>query len=837
MPTLAGLATRGFRDGVAAAVITYLRGANARTHIGRYLIVILTGVTGLLASSFMFVAIETWQTHLAELKLTGLASNHLQTINAGLKDATDLLYSLRAFCKSVDHPVTRNEYQTFSHTLRERVPGLRDTGWAPRVTRAGRAAFEREIQASGIPNFQIMDRNAEGKLTRAGERDEYFPILYSDPGEINRPVMGLNLISEPMRSRAIARARATDQPAATPPVKLMNMQRPNGGLMSFIPVNGKIVLGTEVSNPIAGVVLGAFETAAMIENILATKLHLAELNMYVFDPDGPKGNRLIYWHAANGEPAPDEETVMLAPHWQGTLEIVDQRWAAIFLQVGTPVGAMAHWNAVAVLASGLTVTASIVAYLLFSLHRTQRLEKLTIDLRETSDELRRNGAKLDHLARHDALTGLPNRIAFRDDVARGLSRARRGQDLAILYLDLDRFKAVNDTLGHPIGDRLLCQVADRLREIVRETDTITRLGGDEFAIAQFDGEQTRAAKLLARRVIETLSRPYEIEGHHAIIGVSIGITLAGPGDTDVDQLLRRADIALYAAKRDGRGTSRFFEPSMDRDAQVWRSLEMDLRHALAHDGLELYYQPQISLADGQLCGFEALLRWRHPQRGLLMPGDFIRCAEETGLMVSIGTWALRTALCQSAQWPEDWRVAVNLSPYQLARDDLAETVEAALAASGQQGQRLELEITESALLDQSTTGQEALKHLRTLGVRIALDDFGTGFVSLTHLRNFPLDRLKIDQSFVAAMTESSEGAAIVRTMLQLAAVLNIATTAEGVETQAQADLLAANSCQEAQGFLFSPACPASELSRFVANWPGISLEAVRDSADARQGSY
>jgi diguanylate cyclase (GGDEF)-like protein len=419
--------------------------------------------------------------------------------------------------------------------------------------------------------------------------------------------------------------------------------------------------------------------------------------------NGPVGNRLIYWQSASGKPAPTEASLMADRHWQGTLELIDQRWGTI-LTPSDQADSPPDWSAIAVLVAGLAMTTSIVAYLWLSHRRTARLERLASDLHETSDELRRNGAKLDHLARHDALTGLANRMAFREEVAAGLRRARRGQGMAILYLDLDRFKAVNDTLGHPAGDQLLCEVAARLRQTVRESDTITRLGGDEFAISQTGVEQPAGAEILARRVIDDLSERYRICGQWVVIGVSVGITLAERDDMDVDQLLRRADMALYAAKREGRGTWRFFANSMDSEAQAKRGLEMDLRHALEHDELELYYQPQIAVADGRISGFEALMRWHHPERGLVMPGDFIRCAEETGLIVAVGTWALCTALRQAAEWPKDLRVAVNLSPYQLARNDFVETIEAALAASAQSADRLELEITEHALTEQYAGG-------------------------------------------------------------------------------------------------------------------------------------
>jgi diguanylate cyclase (GGDEF)-like protein len=817
--TVGGVVTRAAPEAARSVASAQRRGRDTMMRPGRYAIIVLTAVVGIVASIGMFLAIGGWQSHLRELRFTSLSRDHLQTINSGLSDATGLLHSMRAYFESLDGHVSRTEYQTFSHSLRERVAGLRDTGWAPRVIAADRDAFEREVRATGQPGFEIRERNAQGKLVRAGDRAEYFPILYSDPGPINRPVMGFDLASEPMRNRAIARARATDLPAATPPVKLMNMQRPNGGLMSFIPVSDTSGGVHDGPPPVAGVILGAFETGRMIENILATKLNLTSLEIYVFDPRGTPSDRLIYWHSTSGKPAPSEASLRAGPHWEGTIELLDQKWGAIFVPPVSFDSGFASWTPIAVLVGGLAMTGLIAGYLGLTLRRTRQLERLTTSLRETSEELRRNGAKLDHLARHDALTGLPNRMAFRDDVAGDLRRARRGPGLAVLYLDLDRFKAVNDTLGHPAGDRLLCDVAERLRDTVREVDTITRLGGDEFAIAQVGAEQPRTAETLARRLIDTLSRPYDIDGQRVVVGVSIGITLASQEDADVDQLLRRADMALYAAKRDGRATWRFFEPMMEYDAQARRGLELDLRNALEQNELALYYQPQVTIADGRVRGFEALLRWHHPDRGLVLPGDFIQCAEETGLIVPIGAWVLRTALRESAHWPDGVRVSVNLSPYQLARDDLAGTVQAALAASGQTGDRLELEITENALLEHYAAGQAALKHLRTLGVRISMDDFGTGYGSLSHLRSFPFDRIKIDQSFIAGITESPEGEAVVRSIVHLAASLNIATTAEGVETRAQLDLLAADGCGEAQGFLFSPARPAGEVPRLLAGWP------------------
>jgi diguanylate cyclase (GGDEF)-like protein len=807
------------------------RAREARSYCWRCVVLLLIGIVGSCGSIGMFAAIDGWERHVADLRFSSEARDRLRTINSGLTDATDLLWSMRAYLETMQHPVSRAEYMAFSNALRSRVVGLRDTGWAPRVSAAERDAFERAVQATGIPDFQIVERGGNGKMVRATGRAEYFPVLYSDPGEINRPILGFDLASEATRDAVLNRARATDRPAATPPLQLMNMQRPNGGLLSFIPVRSS---GT--ATPIAGFVLGAFETEAMIRNILATKLNLGDLDLYVFDPNKPKDHRLIYWQTPTGWPVPDDAALLAAPHWQGTLELVDQQWSAIFVPSAASLPGFASRTALAVLAGGLIATGALVAYLWSSFRRTRHLVMLTINLRETTEELRRNGMQLTHLARHDALTGLPNRVAFRDDVAGFLRRIRRGQSLAMLYLDLDRFKAVNDTLGHPAGDRLLNEVADRLRGVVREVDTITRLGGDEFAIAQSGVAQPRSADTLARRVIEALSLPYDIDGQLVAVGASVGITLADHNDLDVDQLLRRADMALYAAKRHGRGTWRWFEPAMDIEAQTRRGLEMDLRNAIEFDRLELYYQPRVSIAEGKVSGFEALLRWHHSTRGLLTPGDFMQCAEDTGLIVPIGTWTLRTALSEAAHWPPGVRVAVNLSPRQMAHEGLADMIEAALAASGQSGARLELEITEIALVRQHAAALVALQRLQTLGVLVTMDNFGTGYASLSHLRSFPFDRVKIDQSFVGGMTDSPESRAIVRAILRLAADLNIATTAEGVETRMQLELLAVNGCTEAQGYLFSPPQPAGEVCRLLATWPSAMAPAKGSGHDVVVGA-
>jgi diguanylate cyclase (GGDEF)-like protein len=436
---------------------------------------------------------------------------------------------------------------------------------------------------------------------------------------------------------------------------------------------------------------------------------------------------------------------------------------------------------------------------------------------EDITERRRSEARIAHMARHDALTNLPNRMLFRERMEEALTRVARGHNIAVLCLDLDHFKAVNDTLGHPIGDALLRAVTQRLLACVRETDTISRLGGDEFAIIQVVAEGVKDPAELAQRIINAVSEPYDLDGHQVIIGVSIGITIAPDDGVKPDELLKNADLALYRAKAEARGTFRFFEPEMDARMQERRHLELDLRKGFAAGEFELFYQPFINLQTNVITGFEALLRWHHPERGTILPQKFIGVAEEIGLIVPLGEWVIRQACQQAATWPSAVRVAVNLSPVQFKSPHLVPAVELALSSTGLASDRLELEITESVLLHESEANLTTLHELKKLGVRISMDDFGTGYSSLSYLRSFPFDKIKIDQTFIHDLPERDDCLAIVRAVTSLGDSLGMTTTAEGVETKEQADKLRAEGCGEVQGFLFSPPKPAGEIRGLLGN--------------------
>lgn len=428
----------------------------------------------------------------------------------------------------------------------------------------------------------------------------------------------------------------------------------------------------------------------------------------------------------------------------------------------------------------------------------------------------RSDEQIRYLAEHDSLTGLANRVVFNKAIEQQLAKTPEGLSPAVLCIDLDHFKSVNDTLGHPVGDSLLRDVADRLRAIVPANGTIARLGGDEFAVLVVPGADATSAEALALDIIQTIERPYLIDDHHVVIGASIGIAIAPDDGEKTETLMRNADIALYRAKSDGRGLAQRFQPGMDEAVIARRLLELDLRRAIAVGEFELFYQPLMNLRSQTIESCEALIRWNHPTRGLVSPDDFIPLAEEVGLIVEIGEWTMLEACKEAMGWPPHIGVAINVSPNQFMSKSLVAAVKHALRKSGLDATRLELEITESVLISDTDRALAVLHELRDLGVRIAMDDFGTGYSSLSYLRRFPFDKLKIDRSFINDIAHDAEAGAIVRAIIQLANSLGMATTAEGVESRDQKDMLSALNCREVQGFLIGRPAPRERLKALLA---------------------
>jgi len=448
--------------------------------------------------------------------------------------------------------------------------------------------------------------------------------------------------------------------------------------------------------------------------------------------------------------------------------------------------------------------------------RTRRLVDANQRLKVEIADREESEARSQYLAYHDSLTGLGNRLLFKEQLEQTLKDALGPpHPLAVLFLDLDGFKVVNDTLGHSIGDLLLKSVATKLRDILPQTDRIARLGGDEFAILQISAGQPSSSIALAEKIIEVVGLPCSIEGHDVTVGASVGIAVAHPGEMNSEAFLKSADLAMYSAKSDGRGTYRMFDPEMDAIVQARRILERDMRTALAQDGFKLFYQPLVNLQTRKVTAFEALMRWQHPERGMVPPAEFIPVAEEMGLIVQLGEWALRQACAEAMEWSDGICVSVNLSPLQFSKGNLVSTVMNALASSRLPASRLELEITESVLLEKSERNLAVLNQLRDLGVRISMDDFGTGYSSIGYLRSFPFDKIKIDKSFVRDLLVDEGSLAIVRAIAALGVSFGMITTAEGVETEEQMRCLNLEGCIEVQGYLYSKPVPANEIGALL----------------------
>jgi diguanylate cyclase (GGDEF)-like protein len=449
-----------------------------------------------------------------------------------------------------------------------------------------------------------------------------------------------------------------------------------------------------------------------------------------------------------------------------------------------------------------------------------------VSTHEDVTERKRAEAKIAYMAHHDELTDLPNRVRFHEKLKETLSLDREEKRVAVFYLDLDRFKKVNDTLGHAVGDHLLKTVAHRLRNCVREVDTVARLGGDEFAIIQPAIEQPRNAAVLADRILDAVAAPYQIGGHEIIVSTSIGIAIAPEDGTDIDQLMKNSDMALYGAKAVERGTYHFFAAEMDARMKARANMETDLRKALVNGEFELFYQPLINVQRNEVSCCEALLRWHHPQDGMISPAEFIPVAEDMGLIVPLGEWVLRKACADAAKWPDNIHVAVNVSTIQFKKQSLTQTVIAALAASGLPGHRLEIEITETVFLEDSNEIRATLHQLHELGVQIVMDDFGTGYSSLSYLRKFPFNKIKIDAFFIRGLSDGGDGSTIVEAITKMANTMKIATVVEGVETRQQLVKVREWGCTEMQGYLFSRPKPVEEILPMFAPRTERALPAV-----------
>lgn len=531
----------------------------------RNLPIVITVVIGIFASFGAFLVAVSWERRAEILEFQDRARDFAAIITSDLTIADNLLITIRAFIETTEHPVIGTKFSQFVEALHGNLIGLRDAGWAPRVAAMDRERFEADIRKSGIPDFQITEIDAQGRVVRAGARSEYFPVLYVNSTSSAIPPFGLDLAFKADRRQVIERAIAFDRPAATPPLTLISINRPNGGVLSYVPAYSTVASPVGSASRPFGLVFGTFEIATAVESIIATNKQLSGLDIYVFNPNGEENDRMIYWESGATPPRPPltETAIRALPHWEGNVSIFDQSLGVIILPAnGISISA---WTFPAVIPFpiGILLTSIAVAYLLVSGRRSDQLEALAASLRLSTDLLQENAEKILHLARHDALTELPNRRAFFEELEKAVSQSLRGHGrFAVFLLDLDGFKSVNDRLGHAAGDQVLCEVAKRLHAVMRSGDRLARLGGDEFAtITRLEDTDDEAGRL-AQRIVEALNKPIKWGSISIEIGCSIGISLCPADRSDPAGLLDAADAAMYSAKRAERNGYRFFDNSM-----------------------------------------------------------------------------------------------------------------------------------------------------------------------------------------------------------------------------------------------------------------------------------
>jgi diguanylate cyclase (GGDEF)-like protein len=760
------------------------------------LVVALIGVLLSLAGG---CAVAQWEKLAAKAEFEGLAENQAIVMQNGVNEYVSRLMALRTLFESANEEITRSEYESFSGRLFEAHPGILRVAWLPRISRRERAEYEATAVADGVSGYRVRPFDGQPE---AAQQDEYFPVYFSTEPKTSR-VYGLDYASLPERWAVLERARDDDTVVVVRMRLFYNPTSDRTGVMVCVPVYAKGTSRTTVADRrrnLSGYVVSILNLPRLLQSVRSAARISPAISIGVYPPavEAAQDEELPDF-ASDPQARTTLPSLDRAPHWSGVLMIGDSHWPML----ATPAAGgqfMAHYYlALALLAAGLVLTALLAVYLGLASRSSLKLSLANQRVLE--------------LAQTDILTGLPNRAFFLDQL-QAISDFERehGGGFSILMLDLDRFKNVNDSLGHAAGDALLRQVGQRLKSAVRENDALARLGGDEFAIIQPACNDQRSDAIdLAMRIERLIAQPFQLPGNRVEIGTSIGIALSPEQGDDLEQLLKKADLALYRSKSAGRNCHTIYDEAMSAELEARNTLEADLRDAIARCEFEVHYQPFYDLQTGRRRGLEALVRWRHPVKGLIPPDQFIPLAEETGLIVALGEWVLRQACNDATSLPPELKVAVNLSPVQFKQAELFDVIRSALDNSGLAPERLEIEITESVLLERAAENRAFLEHLKRMGVSLALDDFGTGYSSLSYLTTFPFDKIKIDKSFISGMAERQRSGAIISSIVTLARGLDISVTAEGVETRDQLDRLKALGVNFAQGYLLGRPVPIGEL--------------------------
>jgi diguanylate cyclase (GGDEF)-like protein len=761
---------------------------------------------GLIVALAAWFAVSVWEERLARAKFTAVAGDYAAILQSGIDEYLGRIRAVRAFYDaSVE--VDRDEFKLFTDQILGTYSNTMRLVWCPRVTRDERVEFERK------QGYSIKTWAQTGPSSAAPERNEYFPILYSSVSSDRTATFGLDLNTEPVRSQAISRARDGNVMSTAQNIRLRNpINGRRAGFLAIIPVYRQGFPHATVEDRrrnTLGIVVAGIQIDSIFNAILDAAKLPRNIDMYLY-PLNEGGDALpVYMRggASRGQPleAIPEQKLLELSHWTAPIKAGDAGWNLVV--VPTPNGAVGFYRAWLVLAGVGLLFGAVLAYMWASLRHARRLEAANQRILE--------------LAQTDLLTNLANRRAFLRRLTMAFAASLRGAPpFAVLYLDIDNFKDVNDTLGHAMGDLLLKEVVERLKSAVRPTDLVARFGGDEFAILLPEIAEPATAGELAARIGKLLSAPFSIEDHKLRITSSIGIALYSPEVAGPEAMMVQADLALYGAKDRGRDCYRFHSQDLDLEVHERVRVAEELRVALDHGELELYYQPQVELATGRIIGLEALIRWNHKTRGLLTPASFIPIAERTGAILPLGHWVFEEACRQLKLWRDEGIepqvLSINVSGVQFkAASELEREVEASLTRWSVNPSNLELELTESVLMEATQRHANTLENLRQLGTKLSIDDFGTGYSSLKYLTQYRVNRLKLAQEFVFRVTVDYRNAAVVRAAIRLANELGLEVIAEGVETEAQARFLMGAGCEQAQGYYFSPPVPALKATELL----------------------
>jgi diguanylate cyclase (GGDEF)-like protein len=761
---------------------------------------------GLLLSLIAAYAVGRWEQRVTRVEFEGVAATELIVLQNGINEYLSRLVALRTLFESANEEITRSEFEVFSGRLLENHPGLLRVGWLPKIYDKERAEYEAAAVNDGVVGYRIKSFTENGAFSPVPPSNQYFPVYFSTEPK-TAVVYGLDYSTDPMRWATLERSRDNDSIATLPTRLFYDEKGGTHGVMVSVPVYVKgTSRGTipDRRRNLNGYVVGIFDLEQLLQSIRTAAAASPAIVINAYPPDLGRSAGPQYRSVPDYSSAPQalQSIASFAKDtpWSGKLRIGDANWKVLAVPAAGGRLTDRYDRALIVLVAGLIITGFVVVYFVLASRNARQIALANQRVLE--------------LARIDALTGLPNRAVFLEQLdAVVYARARhRGGAFSVLMLDLDRFKNVNDSLGHAAGDTLLREVANRLRSALRSTDMLARLGGDEFAIIQ-DGcdDQRKGSVDLAARICKSIAEPFLLPGRRVEVGTSIGIAMVPEHGSEREQLLKKADLALYRSKAAGRNCFTVYDEAMSAELEARNTLEGDLRDAIARCQFEVHYQPFFDVQTGLRQGFEALVRWRHPARGLVPPDQFIPLAEETGLIVPLGEWVLRRACDDATSWPEGTKVAVNLSPVQFKQADLFEVIQSALRNSGLAPERLEIELTESVLLERAVENHAFMQKLKSIGISLALDDFGTGYSSLSCLTAFPFDKIKIDKSFISNLTKLHKSSAIISSVVALASGLDMSVTAEGVETPEQLERLRTLGVNYAQGYLLGRPMPLGDL--------------------------